>query len=159
MCIVTDRKGNKLLEMISGNEMELIANEQYRPLVSALVVVRSPAGFMLLMNKYRNEYELAGGIIEPGETPRECAIRECMEESGYQLSDARFIGIMKFDLVPDYFSKEYRIEYTALYGADVDEIIAFTENDEMSGLCWYRIGDKIHDASAIDVKLLEYYEL
>jgi|GEM_PF-7037475 len=58
MCIAADAKGNRLLDFITGSEAEVTANEAYRPLTSALLVVKGPHGFMLLKNKYRNEREL-----------------------------------------------------------------------------------------------------
>jgi len=155
--IVTDKKGNQLLEMIQGEEDEVLANEACRPLTGSLVVVKGPEGFMLLKNRFRNAWEIAGGMIEPGETPRQCAARECLEESGYAITDLRFVGLMKCFLVAGYFSKESRIEYTALYCADVQDIQAFEENEEMTGLRWYNPGEPIEDASEIDIHLLRYY--
>ena len=157
MFIVDDDKGNQLLELYTGDETEIINNLEYRPLTSSLVVVKSPRGFMLLRNRYRNEWELAGGMIDEGESPRECAVRECLEESGYVITNPRFIGMMKFFLRPSYNFPKERIEYTALYCADIDEIQEFRQNEEMADLCWYNIGDKIENANRIDIKLLEYY--
>ena len=155
--IVADKKGNQLLEMMQGDEDEVLSNEAYRPLTGSLVVVKSPAGFMLLKNRFRGLWEIAGGMIEPGETPRQCAARECLEESGYTIDGLRFIGLMKFFLAPGWFSEESGVEYTALYCADVQEIQDFQENEEMTGLRWHTLGEPIEDANAIDVKLLEYY--
>ena len=157
MFIVADKRGNQLLELIQVNENEIITSELFRPLSGSLVVVKSQKGFMLLKNKYHQTWEIAGGVIEQGETPRECAARECFEESGYEISDLRFIGLMKCFLVAGYFSKKNRIEYTALYCADIQNIKDFEENEEMSDLCWYRVGEPIENANEIDVKLLDYY--
>ena len=156
-CIVADKEGHQLLEMIQGNEAEVLSNEAYRPLTSSLVVVKSPAGFMLLKNRFRGQWEIAGGVIEPGESPRQCAARECLEESGYAIDNLRFVGLMKFFLVPGWFSQESRVEYTALYCADVQTVQEFRENEEMTGLRWHTPGEPIEDADEIDVKLLEYY--
>ncbi|MDR2686788.1 MAG: NUDIX hydrolase [Oscillospiraceae bacterium] len=157
MPIVTDKQGNQLLEMIRGEEDEILADEAYRPLTGSLVVVKGPEGFMLLKNRFRNQWEIAGGVIERGETPRQCAARECLEESGYAVTGLRFAGLMKCFLVPGWFSKESRVEYTALYCADVQDIQAFEENEEMTGLRWHNPGEPIEDANAIDMHLLSYY--
>ena len=159
MLILEDRWGNQLLDVIKGDENDLISNETYHPLAGALVIVKSPAGFMLLKNKYRKAWEIVGGHIEPGETPRECAVRECYEESGYEIemSDLRFIGIMKSFLVAGHFSREARIDFSALYCADIEEVQDFKENDEMTDLCWYNTGNILEDASEIDIKLLEFH--
>ena len=44
-----------------------------------------------------------GGHIEPGETPTGCILRECREETGLDLLDARYRGIVRFrsDIYPD----------------------------------------------------------
>ena len=155
--IVDDAKGNRLLALYTGDENKIIADSEYSQLTSSLVIVKSPQGFMLLKNKYRNEWELAGGMIDDGESPRECAIRECFEESGYTISDLRFIGMMKFFLQPSYHLTKERIEYTTLYCADILQVQKFEETEEMADLCWYNIGEEIENASRIDIKLLEYY--
>ncbi len=44
-----------------------------------------------------------GGHIEPGETPEQCILRECLEETGLLLLDCRPRGIVHFrsDVYPD----------------------------------------------------------
>ena len=157
--IVSDAHGNQLLEVIRGDEGKLISDSRYCPLAGSLIVLKSSLGFMLLKNRFINEWEIAGGHIEDDETPMDCAIRECFEESGYLIAaeNLRFIGILKFDMKAGYHGENDRIEYASLYCADVEQIQEFSPNDEMSDICWYNPGDEIKDASAIDLKLLEYY--
>ena len=38
-----------------------------------------------------------GGHINPGETPREAVIREVLEETGYQINDPQFAGLLTWD--------------------------------------------------------------
>lgn len=50
------------------------------------VVFTDDAGRVLLMEtSYKDDWELPGGVVEPGETPREGAIREVVEELGVEV--------------------------------------------------------------------------
>ena len=51
----------------------------------------------------RDKWLGIGGHFEPGETPLQCVLRECREETGLTLLDARYRGIVHFqsDTWPD----------------------------------------------------------
>lgn len=48
---------------------------------NALLVIRHDDKFLLMFNKWKKYWELPGGIIDEGETARECAVRELLEET------------------------------------------------------------------------------
>lgn len=52
-----------------------------------------------------------GGKFEEGESPEECLLRECREETGLHLTDYRFRGIVTF--VSDRWETEYMHLFTA----------------------------------------------
>lgn len=56
-------------------------SQPHRYPVSVKGVVNSGNRFLLLKNE-RDEWELPGGKLEPGETPEECVVREITEEVG-----------------------------------------------------------------------------
>ena len=43
----------------------------------------------------RSQYVLPGGGIDPGETPQECAQRECMEELGLGITASEPVGMVR----------------------------------------------------------------
>ena len=59
--------------------------------VAAVVFVRD--GAVLTVRKRGTErFMLVGGKLEPGETPRDCAIRETLEEIGVEVRESELLG-------------------------------------------------------------------
>jgi 8-oxo-dGTP diphosphatase len=59
------------------------------------------AGRVLLVHRttpIRTEWEMPGGKVEPGEDPRNCAIREIKEELGVDVEVTKQLGIQHFEL-------------------------------------------------------------
>ena len=154
--LIENKNGEQLLEIINIEEDKIL--QEYSPITHALVVVKNKGKFILLYNKYRKQWEIAGGCLEQGETLRECAERECYEEIGHAVVNTRYIGLMKFMVKANYFHNEDKIEYGALYCADISDDIAFEENNEMKAMCLYEQGMDIGYINEIDHKLLEYYQ-
>lgn len=153
--IFEDRKGNQLLALRRGDEAALAAAE---PLTHALVVVRNGEGkHLLVYDRYKRHWELAGGGIEPSETARACARRELEEESGIRCDAEalRFVGVMTFLRAPDSRHAAARIEYGALYAFEVAEVAPFEANAEIAAVTWWDRLSPIGDIADIDAKLIE----
>jgi len=74
----------------------------------AHVLIRDGAGRVLLCEtQFKSDWELPGGIVEPGESPRLGAIREVREELGVDLPVGR---LMVVDWMPPYLGWEDAIE-------------------------------------------------
>ncbi len=61
------------------------------------VVPLTPAGEVVLIEQYRHgtdeiTLEIPGGMVDPGETPRESAARELLEETGYEATELVALG-------------------------------------------------------------------
>lgn len=68
--------------------------KQARKRVSAKVVLRDPAGRVLLVNPtYKEYWDLPGGMAEPNEPPRAAAEREIVEELGFQAKIGHLLEI------------------------------------------------------------------
>ncbi|GMK37356.1 hypothetical protein PCCS19_04090 [Paenibacillus sp. CCS19] len=91
MSIVTDAKGNVLLDLIKISESELSTRELDAPFTHALIVVRCQGKSLMMFNKWRSSWELPGGVIESGESARDCVCRELYEETNQTVSDIIFI--------------------------------------------------------------------
>ena len=70
--ICKDTDGNILISIEKIDESTLAEN----PLLThCLAVVKIGNDYLLGWNKWRNRYEIFGGCIENGETPRDCIVR------------------------------------------------------------------------------------
>ncbi|MBS4205014.1 NUDIX hydrolase [Bacillus sp. FJAT-49754] len=122
------------------------------PLTHSLVVASYQGKFLLLFNKWRKYWELPGGMIDKGESPRQCALRELYEETNQRIDNIKFKGLMKLQLKPD-----DRMEYGALYSGVISDLKPFNENDEAEQIIlWNQVTD-IGYIDEIDEKLLDYY--
>jgi 8-oxo-dGTP diphosphatase len=102
------------------------------PLTVSLVALWHQGRMLLAFNRHRDCWELPGGMIDPGETPRQAAIRELHEETGYHVEDLTFAGYARFALGP-----EQRAEFAAIYAGRATPSNAFTPNDEITAITWW----------------------
>jgi 8-oxo-dGTP diphosphatase len=98
------------------------------PLIFACIVARYRVAVIFVFNSWRKEWDLPAGLIEAGETPAEAAIRELKEESGQQVSEVNYAGIVLLRL------SKGGLEMGAMFTVDLDVLQPFTPNNEESGL-------------------------
>lgn len=159
--IIKDSNGNELVELITVDEK--IAMDGYFPVTHCLAVVMIDHDYLLGWNKWRNDWEIFGGCLKKGETLRECISRECLEEIGISNVSFDYIGLMHFNMVPDYFSTEYRKEYGGLYGIqlqpeDIQTIQKYRlDRDEIGKIALLKDIDPNEKISVIDRELLNFY--
>jgi ADP-ribose pyrophosphatase YjhB (NUDIX family) len=58
------------------------------------------AGRVVLLENERDEWELPGGRLEPGEAPETCLAREFAEELGAAVEAARIIDCWLYEVLP-----------------------------------------------------------
>ncbi|MEU3603672.1 NUDIX hydrolase [Streptomyces sp. NPDC006798] len=103
------------------------------PLSAALAALWRAGRVLMVFDRYRQSWELPGGRIENGESPRQAAVRELLEESGqHPDGQVRFIGYARFVLAPD-----QRVEYLALYAGTCADTRAFVPTEEISDIHWW----------------------
>lgn len=159
--ICKDSRGNEFVEMIDIEEDE--AMKLFSPVTHCLAVVIVDDEYLLGWNNWRKDWEIFGGCIEEGESLRQCIVRECYEELGISNVRIDYIGLMRFNLVPDYFSTEYRKEYGCLYGIalkqeDLSKIEQFRlDREEIGKVALLKNISKDERIAEIDKALLNYY--
>ena len=85
-------------------------------------------------NKKEGYYDIPGGKIEEGETPKQTAIREMKEETGIEIQNLKYKGIMTIEypdrmfILDTFISKEYEgepqeFEENTSEWIDIDELL------------------------------------
>ena len=146
-----------MLDFITGDENIILNDKNNAPITTSFIIVESVKGFMLLFNKYRELWELPGGMIERNESPGECVIRECKEESGQILSNITFFGLAKYLMKKNKFRESDNIEYSVIYYSFLDNELPFYENDEIMELKWWDCKQEIEDICPESRDLIKKY--
>lgn len=84
-------------------QVTLTSTEADAAVFAAMVFVRDAAGSLaLVFSPLRGEWGPPGGRVEPGESVRDCAVRELREETGLSVagSDLTPLGYETFSAVP-----------------------------------------------------------
>ena len=85
-------------------------------------------------NKKEGYYDIPGGKIEEGESPKQTAIREMKEETGIEIQNLKYKGIMTIEypdrlfIVDTFLTKEYEgepqeFEENTSEWIDIDELL------------------------------------
>ena len=106
------------------------------PKVSSAVMVEQAGRVLMIkraMSPGRGSWCFPGGFIEIGETPREAAVRECREESGYEVEITGLVDVYYYE---DYRGSGVLIMYKgtvvggqALPGEDAEEVGFFGQDE------------------------------
>ena len=127
-----DHDGNVLLDICFAAESELGIWERRLPMPASLVVVRFEDSVLMVFDSWRQQWELPGGMREPGETARQAAVRELAEETGISSVDLDFVAVAEVDL-----RRPSRREYTAIYRTDLHHAPQLVVNEEATAFLWW----------------------
>lgn len=152
MSILIDKNGHVFLEFLETTELDINNHIRNVPLTHSLVIGKHEGKYLLMYNKWRQYWELPGGIIDEYETPRECAARELFEETNQSIKQLTFKGLMKFQLKPD-----DRLEYGALFSGEISDAKPFKENEEAERIVFWDQQSDIGYITEIDERLLDFY--
>jgi 8-oxo-dGTP diphosphatase len=99
-------------------------------LTYAVMMPHTRRGVLLVLSRYRKVWELPGGRIDSGETPRAAAIRELAEESGCAARAVRWLGVLEVN--------DGRPHFGALLYCEVDAVAEDFTNEETAGIDYWR---------------------
>ncbi|GAA2454151.1 NUDIX hydrolase [Streptomyces macrosporus] len=147
--LAVDADGNVLVSLVRGRED---APPTDAPLPLALTALWHAGRVLLVFDRFRRRWELPGGLIEAGETPRAAAVRELLEESGQRPDrPPRFVGWAAFLLGPD-----RRAEYGALFTGRTAAPRPFRANEEIADVHWWDPDDPFPGGvRSLDARLAE----
>lgn len=148
---LSDEDGNRLLELDLAIAEADLGLPAAHPLTHALVLGLQDGKALFVLNRYRGHWELPGGVIDPGETPRQAAERELDEESGQRVPQLKFIGRMTV-----WIAKTGRTEHGALFGGELEPGRSFRANDEASRAELWDFALPLGAMAGIDVALADW---
>lgn len=149
MNTVENKFGLQFLDFICVDESQI---HQFHPLAGSFAVVTYDGKFLICFNRWRNQWELPAGKREPGETPKECAIRELYEETGQKVTDLAFKGLMK---IKD--TKKDEIKYNPVYFTELEELHPFIENNETTEIKLWLPFESLEPFDQVDFRLLAFF--
>lgn len=98
----------------------------------SLVVVACAGRVLMVLDAGRGQWELPGGMREPGETPRQAAVRELAEETGIVVADLEPAAVAEFVL-----ARPARREYAAVYRLELRAGPQLAADDEVLDFLWW----------------------
>ncbi len=156
------KNGAEIIEKLNISEDEAI--QTLPNLNHALVIVKIGDDYLLGYHKWRDDWETFGGLIEEGESLRECIERECEEELGISDIEFKYLGVVHYYMPPDYWDKEWHEEYGGLYGISLSketiEIIEANrqDKDEIGEIGLYsKLKARGKNIDEINERLLEFF--
>lgn len=156
------KNGAQIIEKLNISEQEAI--QTLPTLNHALVIVKISDDYLLGYHKWRDDWETFGGLIEEGESLRECIERECEEELGISDIEFKYLGVVHYYMPPDYWNKEWHEEYGGLYGITLPkEMIEIIEKnrhdkDEIGEIGLYsKLKARSENIDEINERILEFF--
>lgn len=148
--IAVSRSGNTLVEFVADEEKL----DPAIPVTFTQTIVLHYQQTLLIFNAERDQWEVPGGGLEPGETLDDCAARELWEEASQAAISLERVGFLRIKLV----TRGGREEYGAIYGATIGDVQPFRPSAECSRMVlWDGIAPLDGELGAFSRAMLAWY--
>jgi 8-oxo-dGTP pyrophosphatase MutT (NUDIX family) len=91
-------------------------------------------GDRLLVTRLKDrDWDIPGGVIDPGETPAEAAVREVWEETSARVAILDLLGVQELELFcprPERYRWGYPLTVQVYYRVKILELLPFEDNFE-----------------------------
>lgn len=146
--IATNKSGWTLLEYLNIREDEIT---DFDPVTGSYAIIQVNGKYLIGYNPYREQWEFPAGGIEPGETARDAAARELLEETHQTVHDLEFRGLVKIR------KPNGDMKYQAVFLGSLDELTPFetSTGDEMDKLMLWDLKEPIGYVDECDVKIVQ----
>lgn len=150
MILAKNKTGHQLLEYIKVSEADLIKNNLFKPITGSFAFIKYNEKYLIAYNKWRKQWEFPAGKVENGESYKECAVRELLEETNQKVKTLEYKGLFKI-----YDKNKDEIRYRTAYFGEIDNIEEFKENDEMDEIMLWDLKSDIGYFDEVDKKMLQ----
>lgn len=138
--------GWTFLEFICLTEEELPQSAQ---LAGSYATVLTGEKLLMVHNRQRGQWEMPAGKRESNETPKECAIRELLEETGQGVADMELLGILKSQN-----TEMGLVKFNPVYFALMDCLQPFLKNEETEEILLWDGYENIGVVDVVDGRLV-----
>lgn len=138
-----------LATFVAFHDVSESACTRIAPPVFTVVIAQSPVGTVLVFNRYRRVWELPGGLIDAGESPRDAARRELLEEAECGAHHLAWLGLVEISDGDTHFGAVFRCQ---VYDAP-----ATVQNDEIGGIAYWWRGQSPQPLGGTDATLLNRF--
>lgn len=149
--IAKNKSGWILHAYISIQEEQI---SEYPNVTGSYAIVKVGDRYLIGYNDWRKQWEFPAGGIENGETARQAAYRELLEETHQGNLELEFKGLFK--VTDSHGKQKYQAVFLGQKGAL--EPFVYSENDEMSKISLWDMKEDIGYVDELDVAIVKAIE-